>query len=153
MVQFKHDTGEGDLAKYLNGKPKMQSEWAGWQAYQKKNTGRLSEIKRSPRLEPVRDGDQVAPINPSLLLRAIRGSKENCSEVNCALEPNKESVSFADQFSTAHTLYNKTILAKASVEAVANFHRLLYMEIQFLMGCDVTWKNATALGGSDEPMS
>jgi hypothetical protein len=132
----------------------MQSEWAGWQAYQKKNTGRLSEIKRSPRLEPVRDGDQVAPINPPLLLRAIRGSsKETCSEVNCALEPNKEIVSFADQFSTAHTLYNKTILTKASVEAVVNFHRLLYMEIQFLMGCDVNWKNATALGASDEMSS
>jgi hypothetical protein len=70
--------------------------------------------------------------------------------VNCALEPNKDSVSFADQFSTAHTLYNKTVLTKATVEALVNFHRLLYMEIQFLMGCDVTWKNATALGGSDE---
>jgi|GEM_PF-5673281 len=119
-----------------------------------KNTGRFKEIKGSPRLEPVSDGDQMAPINPPLLLRAIKGSnRETCSEVNCALEPNKESVSFADQFSTAHTLYNKTILTKASVEAVVNFHRLLYMEIQFLMGCDVTWKNATALGGSDELMS
>ncbi len=59
-------------------------------------------------------------------------------------------MSFADRFSAAHTRYNKASLAKASVETVVNFHKLLYMEIQYLIGCDVTWKNATAGGASDE---
>jgi hypothetical protein len=52
----------------------------------------------------VTDGDQMAPINPPLLLRALKGSRETCSEVHCALEPNKENLSFADQFSAAHTV-------------------------------------------------
>jgi hypothetical protein len=104
-----------------------------------KNTGRFKEIKGSPRLEPVSDGDQMAPINPPLLLRVVRGSnRETCSEVNCALEPNKDNVSFADQFSAAYTLYHKAVITKSAVETLVNFHSLLYMEIQFLMGCNVS---------------
>lgn len=53
-------------------------------------------------------------------------------------------VSSADQFSTAHTRY------KTMPGICMNFHKLLYMEIQYLIGCDVTWKHAIAGGASDE---
>jgi len=138
-MKFKLDRIDGTLAGYIEKTAPLRAEWSGWVEFQRKHASRLAYMQASPRLEPVREGEDEFAINPPLLVR----KQEFRETVNCTLTQNKEGISFADQYAAAIREYNKTALAKPiTPEQLVNIHRLLYMEIQYLGGCETEWKDS-----------
>jgi len=135
--------GDGNLAEYINANSKYKDQWAGWIKYAKKHAARLLHMQASPRLEPVVEGEEQISINPPLLLR----KGEYLTTMSCALAPNQEGVSFAEQYAAAVSTHGKTNLSKTSIEQLVNFHRLIKMEILYLASCDTLWKNCAGGGG------
>ena len=141
VVKFKLDTkAEVNLSQYIEANAKLKAEWVGWSEYQRKHGFRLTQIQAYPRLKPAKDGDGDISINPPL----SKGKGENLGKVNCALAPIN-SISFADRHAAANKEYGRTNLSKPTAEQVVNFHSLLFMEIQYLGGCDILWKDSGPL--------
>ena len=141
VVKFKLDTkAEVNLSQYIEANAKLKAEWVGWSEYQRKHGYRLTQIQAYPRLKPAKDGDGDISINPPL----SKGKGENLGKVNCALAPIN-SISFADRHAAANKEYGRTNLSKPTAEQVVNFHSLLFMEIQYLGGCDILWKDSGPL--------
>ena len=134
------------LSDYLKGN-KNSKEWAGWTEYAKKSGARLTFIQNSNRLEPLTEGEDDLNLNPGLFL----GKGSSVNTINCALKLSRDNVTFAHLYEKAHNvLTNSTRLDKQAlaVELISNFHNLVFMEIQYLGGCDIQWKNNDSVGGS-----
>jgi hypothetical protein len=142
IVKYKPSTCEGNLQEHLQAH-KKNDEWKGWNEYAQKNASRLRNIQQADRLEPVTEGEDEINLNPVLYLSA---HQNKVSTIKSSLVPNKEGVSFASLFETAHKELSATNLVKTNVETLYNFHRLVYMEIQYLASCDVQWKNDSGSG-------
>jgi hypothetical protein len=144
VMQFKLDKGSGNLSEFLNSQNRLckaaAPEWAGWAQYQKKYAARVLNIQKAPRLKPVQAGEDDFTLNPGLCMR----KNEFSTTINCALLPSLEGVSFADGYAAAHSAYDKADLKKLSTEGVIAFHKLLFMEIQYLASCCTRWRTTTA---------
>jgi hypothetical protein len=109
----------------------------GWMgAISEKYASRVVHIQKAPRLKPVQAGDDDFTLNPGLCVR----KNEFSSTINCALLPSKDGVSFADKYASAHSAYDKADFKKLSADGVINFHKLLFMEIQYLASCSTRWR-------------
>ena len=141
-MKFKLSECEGNLQKHLQDHKKADA-WKGWNEYAQKNLSRLRIIQKVDRLEPVTEGKDEIVLNPELYFSK---SQSKVSTIKCSLGPNKDGVPFATQFETAHKDYSASNMTKMTVETLLNFHRLVYMEIQYLASVDGEWKNNSGSG-------
>jgi hypothetical protein len=118
---------EDNLSEYLQ-KCNKKAKWSVWTEYAQKNVSRCRVIQQSDRLEPVTEGEDEISLNfgvPGLYLTA---QQTKVTTIKCSLVPNKEGVSFASLFETAHKTLSTTNLGKTTIDALYNFHRLVYVE-------------------------
>ena len=142
IVKFKVNEGEGNLVEHLRVHKKADA-WKGWNEYAQRYASRLRIIQKADRLEPVTEGRDVIDFNPELYFSK---SQPKVSTLKCSLLPNKDGASFASQYETAYKELSASNMTKMNVETLLNFHRIVLMEIQYLAGVDVDWKNNSGSG-------
>jgi hypothetical protein len=121
-----------------------------WNQYQKKYNSRLEFMKRTLRIDPVHQGNELVALSSKDALigtlpdLSLGTKSDKCSSITCALLPERDvegpPLQFHELYYKRNVAYKNSNLSKMTSDQMANLQLLVRMDIQYLSSVDVEWQ-------------